>query len=74
VFLLLRAVLGLNVDAWKRRVTFSAAVLPDGIDYIDIRGLRVNDASLDLRIRRGGRAASVEVLERSGEIDVIVRK
>jgi glycogen debranching enzyme len=73
-FLLLQAVLGLNLDAWKHRVTFSGTVLPEGVDYIDIRRLRLNESSVDVRVRRGGRASSVEILERTGELEVIVRK
>jgi glycogen debranching enzyme len=74
VFLLLRAALGLEIDGWRHRVTFSGAVLPRWLDYIDIHGLRVDDASIDVRIRRGGWGTSVEILDKSGDVEVVVRK
>lgn len=74
VFLLLQATLGLTVDAWKRRVMFWQAAMPEWLEQIEIRGLRVRDARVDLRVSRGRFSASVEVTGRDGEVDVLVRK
>jgi glycogen debranching enzyme len=74
VFLLLQAALGLEIDGWRRRVTFSGSVLPRWLDYVDIHGLQVKEASVDVRIRRAGWGASVEILGKSGNVDVVVRK
>jgi glycogen debranching enzyme len=74
VFLLLQATLGLRVDAWKRRVSFSQPALPGWMNTLEIRGLRVVGARLDLRITRGRRSAAVEVTGKEGEVDVLVRK
>jgi glycogen debranching enzyme len=74
VFLLLQSALGLTIDAWKRRVTLTQTDLPSWIEHIDIRGLRVRDAHVDLRVTRGRYTAAVEVTGRQGELQVIVRK
>ncbi|MEW6300868.1 MAG: amylo-alpha-1,6-glucosidase, partial [Thermodesulfobacteriota bacterium] len=73
VFLLLQAVLGLRIDAWERRVTFERATLPPWLNRLDIRGLYVRQARLDLSITRGHWHAAVEVLKREGEVEVVVR-
>lgn len=72
VLLLVQAVLGLSIDAWERRVTLARSMLPSWLERLDVHGLRVRDATLDLRIRRGRAGTSVEVLDRRGTVDVVV--
>jgi glycogen debranching enzyme len=74
VFLLLQATLNVTIDSWKRRVTMTRANLPPWLRQLEIRGLTVGDAWLDLSITRGRASAAVEVLEKQGEVEVIVRK
>ena len=74
VFLLVQATLGLTIDAWKRRVMFSQAAMPEWLEQLEIRGLRVRDARLGLRISRGRYSASIEVTGREGNVEVLVRK
>jgi glycogen debranching enzyme len=73
-FLLLQAALGLEIDGWKHRVTLSSATLPQWLDYIDIRGLPVNGATVDIRVHRGSWGTSVEILDKKGDVDIVVRK
>jgi glycogen debranching enzyme len=72
VFLLLQSVLGLHIDAWEQRVTFERAALPSWLNRLDIRGLRVRDARVDLSIIRGRWHAAVEVLDKEGEVEIVV--
>ena len=74
VFLLLQATLNLTIDAWEHAVTITRANLPTWLNRLEIRGLAVGDAAIDLSITRGRRSAAVEVLEKRGEVEVIVRK
>jgi glycogen debranching enzyme len=74
VFLLLQAMLGLTVNAWDRYLTFDRAMLPTWLNRLEIRRLTICGATLDLNITRGRRSAAVEVLEKHGEVEVIVRK
>jgi len=52
VFLLLKAVLGLDIDALKQQVTFRSPALPEFLSELCISNLRVGDARLDLRLQR----------------------
>lgn len=74
VFLLLQAVLGMSVDAWESRVLFQNAHLPPWLERIDIRGLRVREARADLTITRGRRGIAVEVIDKEGDVTVVVQK
>ena len=73
VLLLIQAVAGVDVDARQRRVTLrghpaAVAPAPGGPRLAHPR------RQLDLRVVRGRRSAAVEVVGRSGEVDVVVRK
>ena len=73
VFLLLQSTLGLEIDAWERHVTFHGAMLPPWLARVEIRGLEVGDARVDLNITRGRSHAAVEVIEKVGQVEVVVR-
>ncbi|MGH7822416.1 MAG: amylo-alpha-1,6-glucosidase, partial [Candidatus Binatia bacterium] len=74
VFLMLQAALGLEIDAFERRITFQRSTLPRWLERLEIRGLRVRDAAVDLVLLRGELGAAVEVLRKEGEVEVLVRK
>lgn len=69
-----QAALGLSVDACERRVTFHNTSLPPWLERLDIRGLVVGDSKIDLSIGGGKWGAAVEVLDKRGQVDVVVRK
>jgi glycogen debranching enzyme len=73
VFMLLEACLGLSIDARKRRLILERPYLPPDISQLWIRGLEVASASVDLSLERKDSAISVEVMEKRGELDVLVR-
>jgi len=74
VLMMLQAVLGLVVNAWENRVTFYRTALPPWLERIDIHGLRVGDGRVDLSIARGHWGAAVEVIDKQGDVEVVVRK
>ncbi len=74
VLMVLQAVLGLVVNAWENRVTFYRTALPPWLERLDIHGLRVRDARVDLSIARGHWGAAVEVIDKQGDVEVVVRK
>ena len=74
-FLLLQSTLGLRIDAWERRLSFNRATPPPWLERLEIRGLRVRDARIDLCITRGRfGAAAIEVIDKEKEIEVVVHK
>jgi glycogen debranching enzyme len=75
VFLLLQSTFGLSINAWERRVSFDRAAPPPWLKRLDIRGLRVRDARVDLCISRGRfGTASIEIIDKQGDVEVTVRK
>lgn len=73
-FLLLKAILGLSVDAEARRISFYFPVLPPFLNEISIRGLTVGDASLDLRLHRYPEDVGINVTGRRGQVEVLAVK
>lgn len=66
--------LGLVPEAFDRRLRIAGPMLPDGIEHIEVYGLRVGGASANLRfVRTPEGAVSVEVLKIDGQLDVVVQ-
>ena len=73
VYMLLCACLGMKIDAGERFVQFENPQLLAGVSELEIRGLQVTDASVDLLIRRHSRGIDVEVIEKRGWLEVSKR-
>jgi glycogen debranching enzyme len=74
VFMLLKSCLGLEVLGFDRRLVFNNPLLPDYLKEIQIRGLQVGDASVDLLLVRHDNDVGVNVLRRDGKVTVAVLK
>ena len=70
VFLMLKAVLGLDIDALEQRITFRSPALPDFLDELWISNLRVGAASVDLHLKRYPGDVSITVLRKNGNVQV----
>jgi glycogen debranching enzyme len=73
LFHLLGSMLGLQPDAAGHELRLLSPSLPDWLPELRLENLRVGDAVVDLLVRRNDRSTGVEVLRRSGELDVVVR-
>jgi glycogen debranching enzyme len=73
-FLLLQSCLGLRIDAASRRVSFLHPVLPDGIDSLQIADLRVAGSRVDLLLTRHTDDVALTVLNREGDLELVVVK
>ncbi len=71
-FALIGATLGIRIDAAAARVTLCRPRLPGFLDSLHIRGLTLGEASVDLICGRHRHDVSVNVLERSGNIRIVV--
>jgi hypothetical protein len=69
VFHLLRALLGLDADADRKKL-YIDPVLPRWLPEITLHKLRVGKARIDLRLWRDGETTRHEVLAVEGELDV----
>ncbi len=63
-----------DIDALGRSLGLDAPSLPPWLDWVEVTGLHVGAARVDLRFRQGRTGASVEVLDKSGEVGLLVRR
>ncbi len=73
VFLLLEACLGLSIDGCKKHLVFDRPYLPEGIPQLWIKNLRIDNDRVDLLLERQAGAVRIEVLEKQGDIQVVVK-
>ena len=71
---LISLMLGLEPDARENRLSLVDPVLPSWLDWIEVRGLRLGESSLDFVVSRGSQGAAVELLARRGDAEVAVRR
>jgi glycogen debranching enzyme len=69
-FLLLQASLGITFEPGRKAIRLRDPMLPDFLDEVRLRNLRIDDVSADLLIRRRGSSVLVDVLQREGSIEV----
>ncbi|HLV00127.1 MAG TPA: amylo-alpha-1,6-glucosidase [Acidobacteriota bacterium] len=74
VFLLLQACLGLEVQGVENQVVFSNPRLPPFLNEVRIHNLRVGAASLDLLLTRHQQDVGINILQRKGNVSVVVTK
>ena len=74
VFMILQAVLGLEVRGFERQVLIDSPTIPSWLEWLRIENLKVGDESISLMLRRGDNgAAATEVLETRSSVTVEVK-
>jgi glycogen debranching enzyme len=74
LFLLLQSCLGLRIEAPQARISFSQPVLPPFLEHIEIKNLRIADATVDLSLDRETQGVGVNILRREGRVEIVVTK
>jgi glycogen debranching enzyme len=74
VFLLLQSCLGLRIDAPHACLTFSQPVLPPFLEHIEIKNLRIGDATVDLSLGGHAKDVGINILRREGRVEIVVTK
>jgi glycogen debranching enzyme len=69
---MLTTLLGLEPDAFANQLRIVRPLLPPSVNRLDVRQLRVGEATVDLRLRRTAHEIAVDILRVDGELDVIV--
>jgi glycogen debranching enzyme len=69
---LLVTLLGLTPEAFDKRLRIVRPQLPDFLDGLELRRLRVGQARADLRFQRNEKRVGVEVIGIDGELNVTV--
>jgi glycogen debranching enzyme len=71
-FALLQSVLRFDFDADAKRIRMNRPRLPIFIDTVQIQGLTIGEASVDLQVVRRGESVFVDVVRADGEVTVSV--
>jgi glycogen debranching enzyme len=75
IFMILQAVLGIDVLGCEGRLVIDSPAIPSWLDWIRIEDLKVGEGSISLVLRRAEKGpATAEVLRKTGSIDVEMRK
>ena len=69
---MLQVLLGFAPDAFAGRLHIVRPCLPDWLDWVEIRGVRVGQGRVDLRYARSGGATVVAVLHKEGPLQVAI--
>lgn len=74
VFLLLQSCLGLRIDAPHACLTFSQPVLPPFLEHIEMKNLRIGDATVDLSLEGHTEDVGINILRQEGQVELVVTK
>ena len=74
VFSLLQACLGLEILGTEKKISFTKPLLPDFLQEIQITGLRVKDAILDLSLTKQEKDVGIHIIRRQVPVTVVVIK
>ncbi|HTH17709.1 MAG TPA: amylo-alpha-1,6-glucosidase, partial [Magnetospirillum sp.] len=69
-FLLLKAVLGMQLTASPPGILFHRPVLPEFLDRVEIGNLVVGDSSVDLILNRHPHSVGINVMRRQGDVEI----
>jgi len=73
MFALLQATLGLKLSAGSGEISFYRPALPDFLDRLHVRNLRLNGGSADVLLQRHGPDVTVTQTRRDGDVGVVMR-
>jgi glycogen debranching enzyme len=71
VFMVLQACLGLDVRASEKTLLFSNSILPECLEEVEIKSLKIGGATVDLLLtRHHGEDVGINVLRRDGQVRI----
>jgi len=73
IFMILRAMLGIEVAGFDRKLFIDSPLMPPWLDWIKIENLRVGDGSVSFLVRRTSDAPAIEILDRQGPVAIEFR-
>jgi glycogen debranching enzyme len=69
-FLVLQSCLGLSIRTRESRIYLRHTALPEALPRVELRNLRVGDASIDLAFERHAHSVGIDILRRTGDVEV----
>ncbi len=74
VFLFIQSMLNMEPDAQQRKLKILNPQLPDWLNFLELRELKVGDASVSVEFRKTSRGLVIDVYDKRGKLDIIIRK
>jgi glycogen debranching enzyme len=74
IFMLLQAILGLEVLGSQRKLVIVSPTMPDWLDWLKIEGLKIGGGDVSLIFRRVSEGASIGIIDRHGDVSIEVLK
>lgn len=74
VFMVLQACLGLEIKANESRLYMHHSALPEKLQHVRIRNLRIGNGSVDLSCERYADTVSVNILRRTGNVEIVAMR
>jgi len=74
IFLMIQAMFNIVPDAQSQELRIYNAIIPLWLDYLRIENIRVGNASADLEFRKTQKSHVIDVLDKRGKLDIIIRK
>jgi glycogen debranching enzyme len=68
---MLQSCLGVGFDLHRSHITFEGPVLPDFVGEVTLLNLALDEATVDVALRRSGLQVVVDVLDRRGSVRVV---
>jgi glycogen debranching enzyme len=69
--LMLQACLGLSINAKGSCIYLRHTALPQALEYVEMRNLKVGNGSVDLAFQRHAGTVSFDIVRRAGEVEVM---
>lgn len=69
---LIEAILGLAPEAFENRLRIARPVLPEFVTFVELHGVRVGQAKVDLRFERSNGSITVCPLKIEGPLDLVI--
>jgi glycogen debranching enzyme len=73
-FLILQALLGISARADENRLTVNKPQLPDWLNWVELRNLRVGNSRISLLFRREGSITGFSLIDRDGDVRVVMEE
>jgi glycogen debranching enzyme len=70
IFMMLQAMLGIEVMGFDRKLVIDSPAMPDWLDWLKIENLKVGDGAVSLLVRRTPEVPAIEILAKSGPVTV----
>jgi hypothetical protein len=69
--MVLQACLGLEISAREQRLYLHYSALPENLRQVDIKGLTIGSAEVDLSFERYSESVGVNIVRRTGNVEIV---